>query len=165
MDFHDVHTFDAPIGEVWAMFSDVQSHVRKFEGMGHRDIEVLESTVTDDSLRIVIRRVVDVDLPGFAKRVLKPTNTVTTTDEWHRRDDGSFEGTQHVDTAGAPVTISASTRLTPSGEQTTYAVDVHVEVKVPLIGGKLADWAKGMVRDQLDQEFAAGDTWLAEHRR
>jgi hypothetical protein len=164
MDFHDEHTFDAPIDDVWAMFRDPQSHLRKFEGMGHRDIEVLESSADDDSFHLVIRRVVDVDLPGFARRVLKPTNTVTTTDDWRRLPDGSCAGTQQVDTAGAPVRISASTTLTPAGERTTYGVDVHVEVKVPLIGGKLADWAKGMVRDQLDAEFAAGDAWLAEHR-
>ncbi|MEJ5255186.1 MAG: DUF2505 domain-containing protein [Acidimicrobiales bacterium] len=164
MDFHDEHTFDAPIEQVWAMFCDPASHVRKFEGMGHRDIEVLESTITDDSARIVIRRVVDVELPGFARRVLKPTNTVTSTDEWRRLEDGTCQGSQHVDTSGAPVEITATTRLTPHGEQTTYAVDVHVQVKVPVIGGKLADWAKGMVRDQLDREFAAGDSWLAEHR-
>jgi hypothetical protein len=42
-------------------------------------------------------------------------------------------------------------------------VKVNLDVKVPLIGGKLADWAKGSVKEQLDQEFAAGDRWLAAH--
>jgi hypothetical protein len=172
MDFTGSHTFAAPIEAVWAMFRDPQSHLDKFASMGHRDIEVLESETTEQSFRIVVRRVVEVDLPGFAKRVLKPTNTVTTTDDWRRADDGTCTGVQHVATEGAPVKIDATTRLEPaeslgpSGDAATrYDVTVHLEVKVPLIGGKLADWAKGMVREQLDQEFTAGDAWLDRDRR
>jgi hypothetical protein len=160
MDFTDHHTFDAPIDAVWAMFCDPASHVAKFESMGHRDIQVVESERADDSFRLVVRRLVDVDLPGFAKKVLKPTNTVTTTDTW-QRDGDIYTGAQVVETAGAPVKISATTELAPDGRRTSYSATVHLEVKVPLIGGKLADWAKGMVSEQLVQEFAAGDRWLA----
>jgi hypothetical protein len=160
MDFTDQHVFDAPIDAVWSMFCDPSSHLAKFEDMGHRDIEIVESESSADRFHIVVRRVVDVDLPGFAKRVLKPSNTVITTDDWDRAADGSCSGVQKVETQGAPVKISATTALTAEGERTRYDVSVHLEVKVPLIGGKLSDWAKGMVREQLDQEFAAGDRWL-----
>jgi carbon monoxide dehydrogenase subunit G len=161
MDFSDEHTFDAPLDEVWAMFCDPASHVKKFESMGHRDIEVVESQHSDDAFRLVVRRNVDVDLPGFAKRVLKPTNTVVTTDDWTRGADGVCRGTQHVETQGTPVKIDATTQLAPDGDTTTYSVAIQLDVKVPLIGGKLADWAKGMVSEQLDEEFSAGDRWLA----
>jgi hypothetical protein len=164
MDFTDQHVFDAPIDAVWSMFRDPASHVAKFEDMGHRDIEVVESQTSEDRFHIVVRRQVDVDLPGFAKRVLKPSNTVTTTDDWERAEDGSCQGVQQVETEGAPVKISATTALAPEGDRTRYDVSVHLEVKVPLIGGKLADWAKGMVKQQLDQEFAAGDGWLTARR-
>ncbi len=130
--------------------------------MGHRDIEVLEADQSDDRFHIKVRRVVEVDLPGFAKRVLKPKNTVTTTDDWKRNADGTCTGEQLVDTEGAPVKISATTRLEPDGDDATlYSVKIQLDVKVPLIGGKLADWAKGSVREQLDHEFGAGDRWLA----
>lgn len=161
MDFTGEHEFDAPIDRVWAMFQDPRSHTAKFASMGHRDIEIVESTQTEDAFHLVVRRVVDVDLPGFAKRVMKPTNTVTTTDDWQRHDDGTCTGAQQVSTQGAPVKIEATTRLDPRDGITLYTVSVHLEVKVPLIGGKLSDWAKGMVGTQLDQEFAAGDRWLA----
>jgi hypothetical protein len=164
MQLSDEHTFAAPIDDVWAMFCDPQSHVKKFEDMGHRDVELLEATSDDESFRITVKRVVDVDLPGFAKRVLKPTNTVTTTDIWRRQADGRCTGEQQVETEGAPVKIAATTELTPSGDQTEYRVVVDLEVKVPLIGGRLADWAKGKVQEQLDDEFAAGDRWLQGER-
>src|SRR5262245_12561849 len=163
MEFTDSHQFSAPVDAVWAMFRDPKSHIAKFEQMGHRDIEVLESDGDDDRFHIKVRRVVTVDLPGFAKRVLKPNNTVTTTDDWQRNADGTCTGEQLVETEGAPVKISATTKLEPEGDDTLYSVRVQLDVKVPLIGGKLADWAKGSVREQLDHEFGAGDRWLAEH--
>jgi hypothetical protein len=160
MDFRDEHVFNAPIDVVWEMFSDPDSHTTKFESMGHRDIEILEAETSETTLHLKVRRLVDVDLPGFAKKFLKPTNTVTTTDDWSRADDGSYRGKQLVATEGAPIKISAETALIPAGDQTRYEVTVHVEVKVPLVGGKLSDFAKGITERQLDQEFSAGDLWL-----
>lgn len=164
MDHTESHTLDADVDEVWAMFADPASHVAKFESMGHREVEVLESRSDDETFRVVVRRLVDMDLPGFAKKVFKPTNTVTTTDEWQRGSDGGASGSQTVDVSGAPVEISARTQLTAAGERTDYRVDVSVEVKVPLIGKRLSGWAEGMVRDQLAAEFAAADRWLAGER-
>lgn len=160
MEYADSHVLAAPLDAVWAMFGDPESHVTKFESMGHRDIEVLEAEADDSTIRIVVRRVVDLEVPGFARRVLQPSNTVTSTDEWRRHDDVAT-GTQRVDTAGAPVKISGSTRLEAAGDRTHYEVIVDVDVKVPLIGKRLSGWARGTVRAQMDAEFAAADRWLA----
>lgn len=163
MDLRATHIFDAPIDRVWAMFCDVDAHVAKFTHMGHRDIEVLEHEADADHVRVVITRLVDVDLPGFAKKVLKPTNTVVSTDEWRRTDDG-YRGTYRLETKGAPVEIKGTTWIRPEGDDRTfYETSVSVKVNVPLVGGKIADWAKGDGRKQIDEEFAAGDRWLADH--
>lgn len=163
MQLTSTHTFDAPIERVWAMFSDPASHVAKFEAMGHRDIQVVTEERSDDALRLVVKRVVDAELPGFAKKVLKPSNTVVSDDRWERRADGSCGGGFTVDTEGAPVKAKGTTRLEARGDQTFYEVVVEVEVKVPIIGGKIADWSKGEIAKQFEQEFAAGDAWLASH--
>jgi len=161
--FTATHTFDAPLEAVWAMFSDPDSHVAKFTSMGHRDLEVLDSERTDDHLHLVISRIVEVELPGFARKVLQPVNTVVTTDDWYRRDDGTLGGGFTLETKGAPVHVAGTTKAVANGEQTDYEVALDVSVKVPLIGGKIADWAKGDINKQLELEFAAGDTWLAAH--
>ena len=158
------HTFEAAATECWKMFHDPASHVAKFEGMGHHDVTVLEQEETDDDLRIVVTREVDVDgIPGFAKKFVKPRNTVVSTDYWQDRGDGTYGGEFTLDTKGAPVEISGVTLLTPDGDETHYEVTVEIEVKVPLVGGKLANFSKGIVENQLIQEFALGDTWLASH--
>jgi len=165
MDLTDTHTYDAPIDAVMDMFADEEAVTARYASMGHRDIEVLECERTDDSLVVKTSRVVDVDLPGFAKKVLKPTNTMVQTDEWTAVDGGDWDGTFKVDVAGSPVELSGKMRMTPDGEQTDSTVTITMNVKVPLVGGKIADWAgKNEVRTTLAAEFAAGDAWLAGHR-
>ena len=164
MDVSDSHTYAAPLDSVLDMFGDPDAVVARYEGMGHRDVEVLECTRTDDSLRVRTSRVVEVDLPGFARKVLSPTNTMVQTDEWTASGDGTWDGTVAVDVQGAPVKMSGSMRLEPAGDGTTMHLTLSMSVKVPLVGGKIADWAgKNDVPATMAAEFAAGDAWLADH--
>ena len=158
------HTFEAPIERAWEMFRDQGAHIAKFESMGHRDIEVVSFDSDETHAHVVISRTVDVDLPGFAKKVMKPTNTVVTTDDWKARPDGTYASDFVLETKGAPVKSSGTTLLRADGpDRTFYRITVDVDVKVPIIGGKIADWAKGLVARQLELEFVAGDDWLAAH--
>ncbi len=164
VDIRREHTFDAPIADVWKMFSDPKSHVAKFEAMGHEDVEVVEKKSTKQGLRIVVSRTVHVDLPGFAKKVLKPTNTVVSTDEWQDRGDGTYGGTFDAETKGTPIKVSGTTLIEPDGDDRThYVVTTKIEVKIPIVGGKIADFSKGIVNKQMDDEFRLGDEWLAAH--
>lgn len=162
MDLRDSYTYEAPIDAVLAILRDPDATVAKYESMGNRAVEILECTERAALLRIVSSRVVDVDLPGFAKRVLRPTNTMRQTDEWKRQRDGSWSGTFDVQIQGAPLHVYGSMRLTPQGAASVHAVDLHVDCKVPIIGGRIAEWAaKGDVRRSLDGEFAFNSSRLA----
>jgi hypothetical protein len=163
MEITRTHTFDHPIGDCWAMFHDQDSHVTKFEAMGHRDLQILSSEITDTSIRLEIERQVDVDVPSFAKRVIKPTNTLRSVDEWVDNGDGTYSGNFELDTVGVPITIHGRTLLTPDGDSTNYEITIDIKVNVPLIGGKIANFSKGIVDQQMDDEFRLGDEWLASH--
>ena len=84
-------------------------------------------------------RTVDVDLPGFARKVLKPTNTMIQTDTWSARDvDGARDGDFEIEVKGAPVNVSGQMRIEPTASGgTRHTVDGKLDVKVPLIGGKV----------------------------
>jgi hypothetical protein len=164
MDVKGSHTYDAPLDAVLAMLRDPEATVAKYQGMGHRDVEIVECAGDDTHLRIESSRVVDVDLPGFAKKFLKPTNTMRQVDEWRATDGGAWDGTFTVDVQGSPVRLSGTMHLAPGPATCTEDITVSVAVNVPLIGGRIADWAaKNDVRRSLDGEFAFGDQWLAEH--
>jgi hypothetical protein len=157
------HVFDAPIEQVWAMFRDADSHVDKFRRLGHRNIEVLEYDESEEHLRLVIARDVTVEVPGFARRWLSPTNHVISTDEWSAKGDGRFGGSYEAVTKGAPVRVGGTTHIEPAGDgRTRYDLSSEVAVKVPVVGKKLTAWAEDDVEEQMSQQFAAGDSWLAE---
>lgn len=156
-----VHEFDAPIDACWEMFHDPDSHVAKFTAMGHRELEVAECDISDDRLRMVIDRLVDVDVPSFARRVFQPTNRVRSVDEWVRKDADTCAGTFSLATKGVPVDIAGTTTLTAAGARTRYEIDVEVKVRVPVIGGRVAEFSTRIVDQQLTDEFRLGDEWLA----
>ncbi len=164
MDVSDSHTYAASVDAVLDMFADREAVVARYESMGHRDVEVLECTRTDDALRVRTSRVVEVDLPGFARKVLSPTNTMVQTDQWTAAGDGTWDGTVDVEVQGAPVHMSGTMQLEPDGDAATMHLTLSMSVKVPLVGGKIADWAgKNDVPRTMAAEFAAGDAWLADH--
>ena len=162
MKLEGSHTYPVPVEAVTTMLRDASATVDKYESMGHRDVEILDLAADDDTLRIVSSRVVDVDLPSFAKRALKPTNTMIQTDEWRRNGDGSWSGSFDVEVKGAPVHISGTMELAPDADGSRHAVTIDFQVKIPLVGGKIADWlGKKDVQHTLDAEFAFNAARLA----
>ena len=164
MGVSDSHTYGATIEAVQAMFADEAFIRAKYEGMGHREVEITECTRTDDGLTIRSSRVVEIDLPGFAKRVMTPVNTVSQVDVWTSDGAGGWTGSFDVDVKGPPVRMSGTMTLTPGDGTCTHEVTMAMDVKMPIVGGKLRDWGeKNEVPQTLAAEFAAGDAWIAAH--
>lgn len=160
MELSFTHRFDHPIDDVWAMVHDPQSHVAKFTGMGHRDLEVVAEEVTDDAIELTIRRQVDIDVPSVASKFISPSNTVTSTDRWERAADGSCAGRYTVDIKGAPAETKGTTALVADGEGTAYTVQLDVRVKVPIVGDRIAKALRPQLEAQMQEEFAAAEAWL-----
>jgi carbon monoxide dehydrogenase subunit G len=156
------HRIERPVAEVWAMLRDPDSHVAKFAGMGHRDIEVVSSSVTETSLDLTLRRQVDMDVPAVAAKLLQPTNTVTSVDHWSRTDDGSLTGRYEVAIKGVPAETRGVTSVVADGDDAcTYAIELDVKVKVPLVGDRIAKALRPQIEAQVLEEFAAADSWLS----
>ena len=77
----------------------------RYDAAGDRDLEILDCGPDGDDLVIHTRRTVDVEgLPGFASKVIKPTNTMEQVDRWDAPDEsGARNGSFTIDVKGAPV--------------------------------------------------------------
>src|SRR4029079_1476001 len=139
MPFSGDQTYDAAVDDVIALFTDPDVVRARYEAAGDRDIEILECGPQGDGFVIRTSRTVDVDLPGFARKVLKPTNTMIQVDTWSARDlDGARDGDFAIEVKGAPVKVAGEMRIEPTADGATrHTVDGKLEVKVPLIGGKI----------------------------
>ena len=153
MQLEGTHDYAAPLDDVLAMLRNEKATVAKYESMGHRDVVLLECEGDDTSLKIVTSRMVDVDLPGFAKKVMQPTNTVVQTDEWAPGTaDGKRVCNYRVEVQGVPSRIDGTVTLSPEGSGTRQDVVAEVKVSIPLLGGKLEKFAVDNGVRSLEQE-------------
>jgi hypothetical protein len=154
MDFNGGETYPTGLDDTWALLTDRDVAVERYEAAGHTDIEVLEWGPDGDGFVMKTKRVVHLDLPGFARKVLKPANTMIQTERWGPVVEGRRESTFEVEVQGAPVKISGTSRLNAADGQTRHEVNGQLDVKVPLVGGKIANWAGGDTQRELDAELS-----------
>jgi hypothetical protein len=156
------HDYDADPGDVFAMLSDPIFLRAKLEARGDKDVQVLECGPTAGGLRIVTRRMVALDVPGFARRFLRPANAVTQTDVWSDPDAaGTRTGTWQVEASGVPVAMTGTMALTGTSRHSVEDIDGEVSSSVPFVGGRLAGFVCRTAAANLDAEHAFAQRWLA----
>jgi hypothetical protein len=148
--------YTADPASVFAVITDPDVVVARFEDAG--DEQVTVERCEEEGAGFVVRwtRVATAPLPGFAKKVLSPRNTLVETDRWQAANaDGSRSGTFEIETRGAPVKVVGTMRLEaiPSGG-TRYTIEGDLQVRVPLVGGKIASWASGYAVPRTEAELA-----------
>ena len=78
MHFNAIHAYQHPADEVFAALTDFEAVKSKYEAMGQSDVRLVRRDQGDDgSVTMVTTRVVPLDMPGFAKKVLSPKQHVT----------------------------------------------------------------------------------------
>lgn len=152
MKMRVTHHFDADVDTVYALMTDQDFCMRKYADAGATDIQV-DSDKREDGPTLVSRRKLTVDLPGFAKKVMQPTNTVVQTDAWEPADDSGNRVCRYkVEVQGVPSRIDGTVTLTPEGGGTRQEVEAEVKVSIPLLGGKLEKFAVDNGIKALDHE-------------
>jgi Protein of unknown function (DUF2505) len=163
MQYRKVHTYTHTPDEVLAALTDFAVMKAKYEALGHTEVTLVERVERDGAVSVTTKRTVPLDVPGFAKKVLKPTNTVVQTDAWEAPDAaGVRQGHFTVDAKGVPVTMGGALRLAPAGTGAEQTIDVTVTCKLPLIGGKIADFVGGDAKKAVDHDGSFTKQHLGE---
>jgi hypothetical protein len=136
------HRYDADVETLYALMCDPAFLERKYADQGATDISIERGDGDAGGQHLVTRRKVTVDLPGFAKRVMQPTNTVEHVEDWAApATDGSRVCTYTIEVQGVPSRISGTVTLSPDGAGTRQDVAADVKVSIPLVGGRLEKFA------------------------
>ena len=138
MQFTDKHMFTKNADTVMKMYTDKEFFVRKYKEVGGWDIKVLEHEKSADKFRIKCQYTIksDAPVPGFAKKFLPETATITQEDVW---DCKTKKGRLQVEMKGLPARISCDMTLANDGKGSANAMKWEVSVKIPLIGGKVEE--------------------------
>ncbi len=126
------------IDTVFALMTDPEAITRRCEALGEWNVRV-DVVDGDDSKTVTIKREVEQELPGFAKKLFKPKNTLVEREQWQT---GGEQKTAHghLDIVGTGGKIDSTIRLSPSGSGCVYEIDFQVSAKVPLIRKKLEEF-------------------------
>lgn len=152
--------YDAGVERVFGVLSDPDQLAVMNAAVGATDCALLSHDERDGAPHVVTSRRVTVDLPGFARKVMQPTNTVVQTDDWSPAEsDGSRRCRYHVEVKGVPLRIDGTMTLRPDGDGCVQEIDAEVKVSIPLVGGRLEKFAV----ESGEKEIAAQADWLAQH--
>lgn len=130
---------------VFRYLSDPETARKRSVAFGDKDIQVTASNGTVTNVRKVAA-----DVPGFAKKLLNPVNTVTDAKTWNTANKSA---TLKVDIQGVPVKIAGDIRITPNGTGADYTVDFKVSCSIPFIGGQLEKHITGVTEEGMRTEF------------
>jgi uncharacterized protein YndB with AHSA1/START domain len=132
------HHFNGDVDRVFELLTDPDFLERKFAAGGAKDVSVDNEKLADGTCRVTTRRHVTVDLPGFAKKFIQPTNALLQTETWEQAGPGEPRICRYrVDVQGVPSHIDGTVTLTPDGDRTRQDIEAQVKVSIPIVGGKL----------------------------
>jgi len=123
------------VDTVFNLITSPDELTARCEALGERNAKA-EASESGGVTNTQIAREVDQELPGFAKRLFKPTNTLVEREQW-RSVDGGYEAKGQLKIVGTGATIDSTIRLSPSGSGCVYEIDLQVTAKAPLIRKKL----------------------------
>lgn len=139
MKFNETFTLPMPPQDVARMYTDPSYADVRGRTVGTSRAEAQVSGHADSAFTVTTTLVMSTDrVPDIAKKFVGSEVTVEEVQSWSApAEDGSRTGTISLTVPGAPVSMSATTRMSAHGGTTSITVDGDLVAKIPLIGGKL----------------------------
>lgn len=158
MRFRHEVSYDAPLGDVYAMLADPAFREQAARDNGVISVEV-SVTPRGEGMSVRVQRIEPTEgVPGFAKKFAGETTEAVQLEEW----DSPAGGTIAIKTPGKPTQLTGTLSLRQEEGRTVETMEAEVNVKVPLIGGKLESLMAGLVTQGMDNEQSTGTRWLEE---
>ena len=157
-------TLAFPAEKVFATMTDKEYLRARLREIGGPGSELLEHEASPESARYRLKQgLKESDLPPVVGKVLQGDLSIQRTESLRRTGPGMYGGDVDVAIAGVPASASGTMRLADSGTGSEFEVHATVEVRVPLIGGKIEEIIAGQVRRLLAAETGFTVRWLGSH--
>lgn len=149
-----VHEYEHPVETVYAAFTDPEFYIAKFEGIGHRDVEVLTSSDADGVFAVETSREVPLDVPGALKALLGGWTTVIQNEEWIEGEDDQFLNELDISSASVPAKMTGTMVLYAAEDGgCVNEVTITIDCSIPLLGGKVERFVADTTDEQLEAEY------------
>ncbi|MGH3724024.1 MAG: DUF2505 domain-containing protein [Mycobacterium sp.] len=156
--------YSAAVEQVHAAFADEAYWSERLADSG-ADTATLDSLKSDGgALEIVTTQVLRSDrLPGIVSQFHRGDLRIVRTEKWSPITGGSSDGSVVGSIPGAPVTLAGTARLHTNDKGSRLDLKLSVEVKIPLVGGKIEGFVGGKLMDLLSAEQRFTSEWITTH--
>lgn len=163
---HDMAAaYGCSVAQLFEAFSDRTYWIERLEKSGCDAVNLDELTTRPDGgLDIATTQIVRfARLPSVVAQFHSGDLTLVRTESWEPIVDGRTSGTITGAVPGAPVRVTGAAALRDSADDAQLDVHVVIEVRIPLVGGKIENFIGGQLAEmvRLEQEFTT--EWIREH--
>ena len=127
----------------------------------------LDSMRVDDhgGIAVATTQILRADrLPGVVTQFHRGDLEIQRVESWTGVVDGTAKAAVTGAIAGAPVSLSGDAHLAPSDRHARLAFRATVEVRIPLVGGKVENFIGNQLVELLIAEQRFTTMWIAENR-
>lgn len=145
------YSYACDVDTLFDLVTNSDGLVRKYESCGARNVNVRHCDSDGDTRVIEWTREMPADPPGFAKKFMAEWNKLDEKMTWTRSGDrvtGRYTGT----VSGVPGSLSGDFSIEPDGDGCREVISMSADVKVPLVGKKIASVVEEDVDKNLDAE-------------
>jgi hypothetical protein len=146
--------YDYSLATVHGVFTDPEFYQKKFEGIGDRNVQVLEFGEDEQGTGfwIELTREVRSDVPGLLKKLLGEWNALKQVEYWYE-NEGGYRNDIELTSDGVPIQISGFMQLNGDGDSCVNRVEMQIKSSLPILGGQLEKFAAGDTQSGLEKEY------------
>ncbi len=161
-----VAEYEGTVEQVHRAFGDEQYWLERLADSGADDYSLDSMTVNGEGIDVVTTQTLRADrLPGVVTQFHRGDLSFVREETWTPISDGQATATVKGAITGAPATLSGTALLAPakSGAGSRLEFNASVEVKVPLVGGKIENFIGSALVDLLIAEQRFTTVWITEN--
>lgn len=158
--------YDGTVEQVHRAFADKRYWLARLADSGADDATLDEMTVGDDgSIAVKTTQVLRADrLPGVVTQFHRGDLSIARQETWSAVSGGQASAAVTGAIPGAPVSLTGSGLLTPvDSGRARLALKATVEVRVPLVGGKIENFIGSGLVDLMIAEQRFTTVWITEN--
>jgi len=158
--------YEGSVEQVHQAFRDEQYWLARLADSGADDYSLDSMTVSGDGIDVITTQTLRSDrLPGVVTQFHRGDLSLVREETWSPVRHGKATATIKGSIPGAPVALTGSAVLAPakSGRGSRLEFNVTVEVRVPLVGGKIENFIGSQLVDLLIAEQRFTTVWLTEN--
>lgn len=164
--FNDSYGINADVDTAIGLMTTEAYIVAKYTALGANQLRVTVLEDSDEKFHSRVERIVKMrdKAPAFARKLLKEEMTVVH-EVWWNKTGAEKTGGFKAELPGMSGGIDADLTLSEGSgdEPATIAIEGHVKVGIPLIGGKLESVMADMASKKFREDIEATRAYLAEH--